>query len=375
MASTDSVSAPIQIRHYPPAAARRDDVLRHLTEEETTWVPTTRPPSIANWRTKHRTLWGLGDYGTIAAEVVAPLGPELVAATGIGPGTRVLDVAAGTGNAAIAAALAGAEVVATDLVPELLAQGQRLAAAAGVGLVWQEANAEALPFGDGEFDTVLSCIGVMFAPHHEQAAAELVRVCRPGGTIGVISWTPEGFIGQMFATMKPFVPAPPPGVSPPPLWGNADHVTALLGDRVTDVVTTRRAPDRGPVPRRGGVPGLLQGQLRAHHHRLPRHRRPNPNGSPHSMRRWPNSATAHWPGRRRWSGSTCWSPRAQPVDQIQRRRGGRRPARRRRSRRGCRRPSPSVRRRLHPAPAAAPAQCRRRSATARSRRPDRRAQS
>ena len=224
--------------------------------------------------TKHRTLWGLGDYGTIAAEVVAPLGPELVAATGIGPGTRVLDVAAGTGNAAIPAALAGAEVVATDLVPDLLAQGQRLAAAAGVGLVWQEANAEALPFGDGEFDTVLSCIGVMFAPHHEQAAAELVRVCRPGGTIGVISWTPEGFIGQMFATMKPFVPAPPPGVSPPPLWGSENHVTALLGDRVTDVVTHEAVPDRGPVHRRGGVPRLLQGQLRSDDHRLPRHRRP-----------------------------------------------------------------------------------------------------
>ncbi len=190
---------------------------------------------------KHRTLWGLGDYATIATEVVAPLGPELVAATGIGPGDRVLDIAAGTGNAAIAAAQAGADVVASDLVPDLLAQGQRRAAAAGVGLTWREANAEALPFDDGEFDTVLSCIGVMFAPHHQRAAAELVRVCRPGGTIGVISWTPEGFIGQMFATMKPFVAAPPPGVSPPPLWGSESHVAALLGDRVTDLRKTRRA--------------------------------------------------------------------------------------------------------------------------------------
>jgi SAM-dependent methyltransferase len=190
---------------------------------------------------KHRTLWGLGDYGAIAAEVVAPLGPELVAAAGIGQGTRVLDVAAGTGNAAIAAALAGADVVATDLVPDLLAQGQRVAAAAGVGLVWQEANAEALPFRDGQFDTVVSCIGVMFAPHHQQAAAELVRVCRPGGTIAVSSWTPEGFIGQLFATMKPFVPAPPPGASPPPLWGSEDHVAALLGGLVTDLATTRRS--------------------------------------------------------------------------------------------------------------------------------------
>ena len=172
--------------------------------------------------------------------MVAALGPTLVAASGIGPGTRVLDIAAGTGNAAIAAAAAGAEVVATDLVPALLERGRQRATAAGIDLMWQEANAEALPYGDGEFDAVLSCIGVMFAPHHEQAAAELTRVCRPGGTIGVISWTPEGFIGQMFATMKPYVPAPPPGVSAPPLWGNEEHVTALLGDRVRDLVTERR---------------------------------------------------------------------------------------------------------------------------------------
>jgi SAM-dependent methyltransferase len=190
---------------------------------------------------KHRTLWGLGDYGAIAADVVAPLGPELVTAAGVGPGVRVLDIAAGTGNAAIAAAQAGADVVASDLVPELLAQGQRRASAAGVGLVWQEANAEALPFDDGTFDTVLSCIGVMFAPHHQRAANELVRVCRPGGTVGLIAWTPEGFIGQMFATMKPFVPTPPPGASPPPLWGSEDHVAALFADKLDDLAMARRS--------------------------------------------------------------------------------------------------------------------------------------
>lgn len=190
--------------------------------------------------TKHRTLWGLGDYGAVAADVVAPLGPELVVAAGIGPGSRVLDVAAGTGNAAIAAAATGAEVIATDLVPGLLAQGRTIAASRGIELSWQEANAEALPFADAEFDAVLSCIGVMFAPHHQQAADELLRVCRPGGTIGVISWTPEGFIGQMFATLKPYAPAPPPGVSPPPLWGSIDYVTGLLGDRVTGLRTERR---------------------------------------------------------------------------------------------------------------------------------------
>jgi SAM-dependent methyltransferase len=187
---------------------------------------------------KHRTLWGLGAY-EVVAEVVAPLGAALVAAANIGPGISVLDVAAGTGNAAIPAAATGADVVATDLVPELLEQGKRQAAARGVELAWQQANAESLPFPDAEFDVVLSCIGVMFAPHHQQAADELTRVCRPGGTIGVISWTPEGFIGQLFATMKPFVAALPPGISSPPLWGSIDHVTELLGDRVINLVAER----------------------------------------------------------------------------------------------------------------------------------------
>ncbi len=189
---------------------------------------------------KHRALWALGDYRMIADELVAPLGPTLVAATGVGDGDRVLDVATGTGNAAIAAADAGAAVIASDLCPRLLEQGRAIAARRGIALQWREANAEALPFADGEFDAVLSCIGVMFAPHHQQAADELIRVCRPGGTIDLLSWTPEGFIGRLFATMKPYVAPPPAGVSSPPLWGSADHVRGLLGDRVTDLVTERR---------------------------------------------------------------------------------------------------------------------------------------
>jgi SAM-dependent methyltransferase len=189
---------------------------------------------------KHRALWALGDYRSIADEVVAPLGPALVAAVGVGRGHRVLDVAAGTGNAAIVAAGTGAEVVATDLCPRLLDEGRASASARGIALQWREANAEALPFGDGEFDVVMSCIGVMFAPHHQQAADELVRVCRPGGSLGLLSWTPEGFIGRLFATMKPYVPAPPAGVSAPPLWGNEDHVRELLGRRVDEVAMERR---------------------------------------------------------------------------------------------------------------------------------------
>ena len=189
---------------------------------------------------KHRAMWASGDYAKLAAELVAPLGPVLVQATGIARGDRVLDVASGTGNAAIPAAETGASVIASDLCPELLESGRALAAQRGVDLEWHEANAHELPFGDDEFDVVMSCIGVMFAPFHQLAAGEMVRVCKPGGRIGLISWTPEGHIGKLWAAMKPYAPAPPPGAQPPPLWGKEDHVRALLGDRVTDVVTERR---------------------------------------------------------------------------------------------------------------------------------------
>ena len=186
-------------------------------------------------KAKHRAMWALGDYAAVATEVVAPLGPVLVEACGVRAGDRVLDVAAGAGNAAIPAAAAGATVVASDLTPELLENGRRQAEQQDLQLEWRQADAESLPFGDEEFDTVLSCLGVMFAPHHQAGADELVRVCRPGGTIGLLSWTPTGFIGQMFAAMKPYAPPPPPGAQPPPLWGDEDHVRSLLGDRVTDV--------------------------------------------------------------------------------------------------------------------------------------------
>ncbi|WP_213450672.1 class I SAM-dependent methyltransferase [Rhizomonospora bruguierae] len=204
---------------------------------------TTQNLAVAADRTlkaKHRAMWALGDYPTVAAEIVPDLGAILVDACRVGPGDRVLDVAAGSGNAAIPAAVAGASVVACDLTPELLAAGQAVAARRGVHLEWQPADAEALPYADGEFDTVLSCVGVMFAPHHRASARELLRVCRPGGTIGLLNWTPEGFIGQLFATMKQYVPPPPPGAQPPPLWGSEEHVRALLDDQVSDVATRRQ---------------------------------------------------------------------------------------------------------------------------------------
>jgi SAM-dependent methyltransferase len=188
-------------------------------------------------KTKHRAMWASGDYPAVASELVAPLGPALIQAVGIGPGQTVLDVAAGTGNAAIPAAQAGATVTASDLTPELLAVGEKNSP---VPLTWVEADAEDLPFDTASFDVVISCIGVMFAPFHTAAAAELLRVCRPGGSIGLANWTPQGFIGQMFATMKPYAAPPPPGAQPPPLWGDPAHIAALLGDGVTDVRVERR---------------------------------------------------------------------------------------------------------------------------------------
>ncbi len=192
-------------------------------------------------KAKHRAVWALGDYPAVATEIIPELGRVLARASGIGRGDRVLDVAAGAGNVAIPAALAGADVVASDLTPELLETGRMHAADRRATLEWVEADAEALPFADAEFDAVLSCVGVMFAPHHQSSADELVRVARPGGTIGLISWTPQGFIGQMFATMKPHIAPPPAGVQPPPLWGDENHVRGLLGDRVTDIQTERRS--------------------------------------------------------------------------------------------------------------------------------------
>ena len=191
-------------------------------------------------KSRLRAMWALGDYPALADEIIPDLGSGLVSACGVQPGDAVLDVAAGSGNAAIPAAQAGARVVASDLCPELLAAGRARAAARGVELEWREADAEALPFADNKFDIVMSCLGVMFAPHHQASADELVRVCRPGGTIGLVSWTPEGFIGQLFATMKPYAPPPPPGAQPPPLWGREDHVRALLGARVTSVTAWRQ---------------------------------------------------------------------------------------------------------------------------------------
>jgi SAM-dependent methyltransferase len=188
-------------------------------------------------KARHRAVWASGDYASMAEMWLLPLGPRLVEAAGIGPDKRVLDVAAGTGNASLPAAERGARVTASDLTPELLEAGRARAGQAGLELEWAEADAENLPFEDASFDVVMSSIGVMFAPHHQAAADELVRVCKPGGSIALLCWTPEGMTGALFRLMGPFAPPPPPGVQPPPLWGGEDHQGELFGDRVE--VTTR----------------------------------------------------------------------------------------------------------------------------------------
>jgi SAM-dependent methyltransferase len=187
-------------------------------------------------RARARAVWASGDYADVAQRLLPELGAILVGATGVRPGERVLDVAAGSGNVAIpAAAGTGAEVVALDVTPELLDRGRQLAEHRGATVEWVEGDATELPFADGTFDVVLSCVGVMFAPNHQKTASELLRVCRPGGRIGLLNWTPEGTIGELFRTLAPFVPAPPPGSNPPPAWGSEAYLRDLLGDGVSQI--------------------------------------------------------------------------------------------------------------------------------------------
>jgi SAM-dependent methyltransferase len=183
-------------------------------------------------KARHRAMWASGDYAGMVERFLLPVGERLVEACDITAGLRVLDVAAGTGNASIPAAARGASVTASDLTPALLEAGASRAKARGLDIDWVHADAERLPFADASFDVVMSSIGVMFAPDHQRAADELVRVCRSGGTIGLLSWTPEGMTGKLLAAMKPYAPPPPAGAQPPPLWGSEEHLAGLFGGRV-----------------------------------------------------------------------------------------------------------------------------------------------
>jgi SAM-dependent methyltransferase len=186
----------------------------------------------------HRRTWASGNYARIA-ELVTDVGERVAERAGITAGSEVLDVAAGTGNAAIPAAQAGAQVIASDLTPELFAVGRQRAADAGVAIEWIAADAEDLPFEDARFDYVLSALGVQFAPRHEVVAGELVRVCRPGGTIVLGNWAADGFIGRFWTIMGPYLPKPPAYASPPPGWGREEHVRQLFAQHPVELSVER----------------------------------------------------------------------------------------------------------------------------------------
>ena len=186
--------------------------------------------AVADLKRTHRAIWAAGDYPAVA-EVIDEVPPrDLLSRVNITPGQDVLDVATGTGNIALRAAAAGAQVVGLDLTPELFATARRREWQYGVAVDWVEGDAEDLPFADESFDTVLSTFGIQFAPRHAVVARELDRVCRPGGTIGLVNWTPEGQVGELLRTVGGYMPKPPEFASPPPLWGTEQHVRELFAD-------------------------------------------------------------------------------------------------------------------------------------------------
>jgi ubiquinone/menaquinone biosynthesis C-methylase UbiE len=188
-------------------------------------------------KSRQQIAWGSGDYAVIGTTLQI-VGEMLCEAVDLRSNQRVLDVAAGNGNATLAAARRFADVVSTDYVGALLGRGRERAEADRLEITFQEADAEALPFADGSFDVVLSTFGVMFTPNQAQAAKELMRVCRPGGKIGLANWTPESFIGNLFKTIGKYVP-PAPGMKSPALWGNKAHLDALFGAKATIAVQSK----------------------------------------------------------------------------------------------------------------------------------------
>lgn len=176
----------------------------------------------------HHAVWAAGDYAAVAELIDERPPAHLLERVGLRPGQTVLDVATGTGNVALHAAAAGADVVGLDLTPELFDTARSRAGARGVEVEWVEGDAEALPFEDDSFDRVVSAFGIQFAPRHEVTAAELVRVCKPGGAVGLCNWTPEGKVGELFDIMSRYLPPAPSYASPPPLWGSEEHVSRLF---------------------------------------------------------------------------------------------------------------------------------------------------
>ncbi len=194
---------------------------------------------VSGFKQGQKMMWSMGDYPEIARRIEG-VAEALVEAVGVPDGIELLDVATGSGNVALAAARSGATVTGLDLTPELLAVARKRAADAGLEIGFVEGDAEELPFEDDSFDCVTSCFGVIFAPRHEQAASELVRVARPGATIGLVAWTPDGLNGRMFRTVGSYMPPPPPELKPPVAWGTEEHVRSLFADSGAELRFERR---------------------------------------------------------------------------------------------------------------------------------------
>ncbi len=188
---------------------------------------------------KQQKTWASGNYAVIGNQLVI-MGERLCEAVDVHSGQKVLDVATGSGNTAISAARRYCDVTGIDYVPELIEQAKERAGADRLEITFEVGDAEDLPYPDASFDVVLSTVGVMFAPDQEKTAGELLRVCKPGGKIGLANWTPDGFIGNMFRTVGKHVP-PPPGIKPPPLWGTEERVRELFGEGISSLHATRRS--------------------------------------------------------------------------------------------------------------------------------------
>jgi len=201
-------------------------------------APNAPGPDLAAIKQRQQATWASGDFAVVGVTLQI-VGEQLAEAADIHAGERVIDIAAGNGNATLAAARRFARVTSTDYVPALLEKGRARAAAEGLAIDFREADAEALPFADATFDVALSTFGVMFAPDQARAAAEMRRVVRPGGRIALANWTPEGFLGVLFKTVAKHLP-PPAGLAPPVLWGKEDHLRLLFGADAAQAQIERR---------------------------------------------------------------------------------------------------------------------------------------
>src|SRR5512132_2882478 len=209
-----------------------------MTPATMTAAPAHAAPDLATVKSRQKAAWSSGDYAVVGATLQI-VGETLCEALDLRAGQKVLDVAAGNGNVTLAAARRWCEVVSTDYVPALLERGRERAAAERLAIEFREADAEALPFPDASFDAVVSTFGVMFTADQDKAAAELLRVCKPGGKIGLANWTPDGFIGQLFKTLGKHLP-PPAGAKSPAMWGTQARITEMFGTSAASIKAEKR---------------------------------------------------------------------------------------------------------------------------------------